>query len=182
MFITSLALASAASLAHTVVVVAAPLPAGNGGGGGVLGLTPLPLLRGKHTIIKKGLGLLGPLDEALLEPVNDLLKPVTGPLDPVVKPLGSVLGVDIDLLTPTDLICAKVAGEFVGKAYALGCVCLGQDGLLLTAEAGVEVVDGLIDWVTAEVRHAYFPPVPRALSTPILFASATRPGLTWYIG
>jgi hypothetical protein len=104
--------------------------------------------------------LLGPLNDALapiapLDPVLDtastsFLEPVTGPLSPALQPL-AILGVDVDLLTPTDLLCARVAGEFVNKAYALGCVCLGQDGLLLTADAGVEVIDGLVDWITAEV-------------------------------
>lgn len=119
-----------------------------------LDLVDLPLLRGikPSRIIKKD--LLGPLDDALapiLAPVTDVLAPVAGPLESITGPLGSVLGVDIDLLTPTDLLCAKVDGEFIGKAYALGCVCLGQDGLLLTAEAGVQVVDGLVDWITAQV-------------------------------
>ena len=96
-----------------------------------------------------GAGLLG----GSLDPVTNILEPVTGPLSPALKPL-AILGIDIDLLTPTDLLCAKVEGEFVNKAYALGCVCLGQDGLLLTAEAGVTVVDGLVDWITAQVLES----------------------------
>lgn len=96
-------------------------------------------------------GLLGPVDP-IIDTAEDMLAlgPVAGPLSPVLHPL-AILGVDLDLLTPTDLLCAKVEGEFVGKAYALGCVCLGQDGLLLTAEAGVEVIDGLVDWISAQV-------------------------------
>jgi len=96
-----------------------------------------------------GAGILG----GSLDPVTKILEPVTGPLSPALKPL-AILGIDIDLLTPTDLLCAKVEGEFVNKAYALGCVCLGQDGLLLTAEAGVTVVDGLVDWITAQVLES----------------------------
>ena len=84
--------------------------------------------------------------------VENVLEPITGPVtDPITTSLGAVLGVDIDLLTPTDLLCAKVDGIFLEQAYALGCVCLGQDGLLLTAEAGAHVVDGLVDWVKAKV-------------------------------
>jgi len=90
-----------------------------------------------------------------LDPVTNILEPVTGPLSPALKPL-AILGIDIDLLTPTDLLCAKVEGEFIDKAYVLGCVCLGQDGLLLTAEAGVTVVDGLVDWITAQVCLPFF--------------------------
>lgn len=164
------------TLALSVSVAAAPLPFPRPFFDGLLvhdrpsssfdhdnAVIDLPLLRGikPSRIIKKD--LLGPLDQALapiLAPVahiaGEALRPVTGPLGSVTSPIGSVLGVDLDLLTPTDLLCAKVEGEFIGKAYALGCVCLGQDGLLLTAEAGVHVVDGLIDWVTAQVSHSTF--------------------------
>ena len=96
---------------------------------------------------------LGPLDP-ILDTASEALEPVTGPLSPALKPL-AILGIDVDLLTPTDLLCARVEGEFINKAYALGCVCLGQDGLLLTAEAGVEVIDGLVDWITAEVSNLH---------------------------
>lgn len=142
------------------------------------GLADLPLLRGSRPILNKK-NLLGPVEDILggsssgsilgsgigsgsgsgpgleLGLEEDILGPVTGPItgpvNGVTRPLGVVLGVDVDLLTPTDLLCAKVDGIFLEQAYALGCVCLGQDGLLLTAEAGAHVVDGLIDWVKAKV-------------------------------
>jgi hypothetical protein len=123
------------------------------GGAGILGgadpLGGTDILGGANPLGDAGIlgsDALGPLD-----PITSILEPVTGPLSPALKPL-AILGIDIDLLTPTDLLCAKVEGEFINKAYALGCVCLGQDGLLLTAEAGVTVVDGLVDWITAQVR------------------------------
>ena len=132
---------------------------GAGSGAGILGGTD-PLSGAGAGILGGGdllggadiLGGSGPLGDALgpLDPVTNVLEPITGPLSPALKPQ-AILGIDIDLLTPTDLLCAKVEGEFINKAYALGCVCLGQDGLLLTAEAGVTVVDGLVDWITAEV-------------------------------
>lgn len=144
------------------------------------GLADLPLLRGSRPIRNLGKkNLLGPVEDILggsglgsglgsdlgsgsgsesglgLGLVEDVLGPVTGPITEsstaVTAPLGAVLGVDVDLLTPTDLLCAKVDGIFLEQAYALGCVCLGQDGLLLTAEAGAHVVDGLVDWVKAKV-------------------------------
>jgi hypothetical protein len=133
----------------------------DGGGAGILsGSGPLGagILGGSDPL--GGAGILGgtdPLGGAgilgdSLDPITTILEPITGPLSPTLKPL-AILGVDLDLLTPTDLLCAKVEGEFINKAYALGCVCLGQDGLLLTAEAGVTVVDGLVDWITAQVRR-----------------------------
>jgi len=123
----------------------------DGAGAGILGGSdPLgtAILGGSDPL---GAGILG----GSLDPVTNILEPVTGPLSPALKPL-AILGVDLDLLTPTDLLCAKVEGEFINKAYALGCVCLGQDGLLLTAEAGVTVVDGLVDWITAQVCPLFF--------------------------
>lgn len=115
---------------------------------------PAPLDLGLDGLVKRDLlgdlgPILGPVDP-IISTATDAVGPVTGPLSPALKPL-AVLGVDLDLLTPTDLLCAKVEGDFIGKAYALGCVCLGQDGLLLTAEAGVTVIDGLVDWITAQV-------------------------------
>jgi hypothetical protein len=128
---------------------------GDLGGGGILDGAGAGILDGADPLGGAGAGILGgssPLGDTLgpLDPLTDVLEPITGPLAPALKPL-AILGVDIDLLTPTDLLCAKVEGEFINKAYALGCVCLGQDGLLLTAEAGVTVVDGLVDWITAQV-------------------------------
>jgi hypothetical protein len=121
------------------------------GGAGILGgadpLGGAGILGGADPL---GAGILG----GSLDPITTILEPVTGPLSPALKPL-AILGVDLDLLTPTDLLCAKVEGEFINKAYALGCVCLGQDGLLSTAEAGVTVVDGLVDWITAQVRLCF---------------------------
>jgi hypothetical protein len=134
----------------------------DGAGAGILGGSdPLGagILGGTDPL--GGAGILGgsdPLGAGILgdslDPITNILEPVTGTLSPALKPL-AILGVDIDLLTPTDLLCAKVEGEFINKAYALGCVCLGQDGLLLTAEAGVTVVDGLVDWITAQVRPLF---------------------------
>lgn len=124
------------------------------GGAGILGGSdPLGagILGGSDPL---GTGLLGTDALGPLDPVTNILDPITGPLSPALKPL-AILGIDVDLLTPTDLLCAKVECEFVNKAYALGCVCLGQDGLLLTAEAGVTVVDGLVDWITAQVCLSY---------------------------
>jgi hypothetical protein len=123
-----------------------PLGAGILGGSDPLG--GVGILGGPDPL--GGAGILG----GSLDPITTILEPVTGPLSPALKPL-AILGDDLDLLTPTDLLCAKVEGEFINKAYALGCVCLGQDGLLLTAEAGVTVVDGLVDWITAQVRPLF---------------------------
>jgi hypothetical protein len=144
-------------------------PLGGAGAGILGGVDPLDgadagILGGSDPL---GAGILGGTDPlggagilgGSLDPITNILEPVTGPLSPALKPL-AILGVDIDLLTPTDLLCAKVEGEFINKAYALGCVCLGQDGLLLTAEAGVTVVDGLVDWITAQVHLLFFSRMP----------------------
>ena len=103
-------------------------------------------------------GAAAPLTGAL-SPVTDELDPVTSALEPVIGPLNAVtlqLGVQLDLLTPSALLCAHVEGEVVNTVYAMGCVCLGLDGgLLLQADVDVFAgadVDGIKAWAAAQVR------------------------------
>ena len=58
---------------------------------------------------------------------------------------------DLELLSPDNLICTKVAGSFISKVYDLGCVCLGKDGLRVDDVASVQNVAGLSAWVEAQV-------------------------------
>lgn len=110
-----------------------------------------PLTQGVAPVLGTVTDALHPLTDDLA-PVTDLLAPVTDTLKPVTDlvhaPL-AVLGLDIDLLSPTDLLCAKVDTELLGKVYALGCVCLGDDGLLLTAKAEVDA--DAVEPIKAEV-------------------------------
>lgn len=81
---------------------------------------------------------------------DDLL---SGLLDnPVGGLITSTLGETLNLVSPATLICADVAGEFGGLAYALGCTCLGlsNQGILLQT-AAVANVAGLETWVQDQV-------------------------------
>jgi len=84
---------------------------------------------------------------------NDLLPGLLGGQDGLAG-LSSTLGEALSLVAPATLLCANVAGEFSGLAYALGCTCLGlsNQGILLEV-AAIANVAGLEGWVQDQVSR-----------------------------
>ena len=101
-----------------------------------------------------------PLDTGL--PVLGSLTNVTAGITADVGSILSVaLGINLDLIDTTQLLCSLVSGTFSDRPYDLGCTCLGSDGgILLDVDVDVEAivnVVGLDVWVQAQVSRRETP-------------------------